>query len=290
MICWSSKTTNKNGSKIRTPDFFKDLSIDKFQSYKYLFDQFLVYWFPAYSIHPMFVSFLEISVFRLPRDADNHGLWKTLRFQKSSYLKCWVTSVENWHVLVHENEMVVAEFTFVTFNVLFNFLESSLAIHSLRADFFCTLNAKIWFKEHFERFNVKNLVIDDQNLLIVYQRAHRACYWDIFSFDLHWFTLFFDVFVVLELFLTFIKEESITLFYFIITLIDSQVHIIDVFHTWVPFKLKIICITCIHHLIINVIHRRNLQFKIKNTTNSRLWVNSNDPIKLVNKLLCDHKS
>ena len=77
---------------------------------------------------------------------------------------CFI-SIEDWHVAIHENNLVVTALVVVFSNVLLDLIESFLSIESNVTNVVNIFNIENASQNYLDGFDIKNFVIYDENSL-----------------------------------------------------------------------------------------------------------------------------
>ena len=101
--------------------------------------------------------------------SDGYYDWlvKSLRMQICSNLLCRFISIEDWHITVHENQIVITEKFVVVNDILNYFADGFFSVHCAFADYVDVIDVEMVLKNYFNGFNVEYFVVYDQNLLFV---------------------------------------------------------------------------------------------------------------------------
>ena len=113
-------------------------------------------------IHPWEYAFFDISLLGVTRDGWDDGLPHTMTVKIFPYLLSGLVAIHEGHVAVHKDEVVVAELEAIILNIVYDKLESFLAIERFVADLVRVYSHGI-LKYNKKGINIKTLVVYDKN-------------------------------------------------------------------------------------------------------------------------------
>ena len=87
--------------------------------------------------------------------------------QKGSNLRSCLISIKIWHVAIHKDEIVIAKLIVVVHDVFSNYIYCLLAVEGTITNLLHHLDVKLVFKNYLDGSNVKNFVVNNENLTFV---------------------------------------------------------------------------------------------------------------------------